>query len=82
MFLINSIQSKKMYWKKYSFTQHMNKKYMIRELNNTIKNLDKGKITIKTIRKPIKNKSKYINKIKNIITDKDIYTNGYLVYKI
>lgn len=82
MFLINNIQSKKMYWKKYSYVQHMNKRNMLKELNKTIINLDNNKITIKNIRKKVKNKQKYLEKIRNIKTDKNILINGYIAYKI
>lgn len=81
MFVINNINKKKMYWKKYSFTQHMNKVNMIKEINITFKKLDKGKITIKDIRKKYK-KDKYLYKISNIITDNNINLYGYYTYQI
>jgi len=82
MFYINTINKKKMYWKKYSLTQHLNKIKMIKEMKKTFELLNKNKISIKNIRKKPKNKVKYLNKISNIITDKNIFYNNYYTYQI
>jgi len=71
-----------MYWKKYSLTQHLNKIKMIKEMKKTFELLNKNKISIKNIRKKPKNKVKYLNKISNIITDKNIFYNNYYTYQI